>query len=472
MATPALYSSSRNSKIWPTRPLDLVIPATVAADTLIVAVIGTRSADPFGVTNLPSNSFEPGVIDNQNNIYTLATSLTLMDALSSAPSYPSTSESIPDLSGNFPSIYIYTSSNVTVGTTTVSVYPLHSPAKVTNVALTSNVLTITATNNYTVGQTVYFSSMTTATWLAGQTVTVLTSNGSNFTAAFTHANYASTADVGMALGETFNGKPLLSAIEAVVYDFNGLATSGALIASASQITNATLALAGSIADATTGDLILSVGVMKSGNTFSNATGTTRQNFGNLIGSTDAFGVAWSLEGTNAATITAVALTNNVAQVVGTNNFTVGESVTVAGLTTTALNGTFTITGAVNANVVSAIAYTSLTGNVATVAAPNSLVPGQIVTVAATVNTALNGTFVVATANSSQFTYALTHANIAFSADSGTATLLAQISYAKTNANIAYTTDSGTATIGSFEGVGFSNPLGYRMGVASIAMHHS
>jgi len=71
-------------------------------------------------------------------------------------------------------------------------------APITNVAITSNVLTITATNTFVPGQIVTFTGLTTATFLNGQTVTIATASGSQFTANFTHANYVSAADTGTA----------------------------------------------------------------------------------------------------------------------------------------------------------------------------------------------------------------------------------------------------------------------------------
>lgn len=73
-----------------------------------------------------------------------------------------------------------------------------SPAAITNVALTSNVLTITCANNFSVGYNIAFSQLATATFLNNQDVVVLTRSGTQFTAAFTHADYVSAADTGSA----------------------------------------------------------------------------------------------------------------------------------------------------------------------------------------------------------------------------------------------------------------------------------
>ena len=71
---------------------------------------------------------------------------------------------------------------------------------ITNVAITTNVLTIQCTNTFEPGEIINLTGLTTATFLNNQTVTVSTASGSQFTAAYTHANYSSAADTGTALG--------------------------------------------------------------------------------------------------------------------------------------------------------------------------------------------------------------------------------------------------------------------------------
>jgi hypothetical protein len=69
-----------------------------------------------------------------------------------------------------------------------------------------------------------------------------------------------------------------------------------------------------------------------------------------------------------------------------------------------------------------ITNTALTSNVATITSVNNFAPGQIVTISGTTNSsgAFNGTFTVLTASNTQFTFALTHADIVSAADTGTA----------------------------------------------------
>jgi hypothetical protein len=69
-------------------------------------------------------------------------------------------------------------------------------ASITNVAIATNVATLTAINAFTVGEVVNLSGLTTATFLNGQVVTVTGSTGTTFTFTFAHADYPSAADTG------------------------------------------------------------------------------------------------------------------------------------------------------------------------------------------------------------------------------------------------------------------------------------
>jgi len=72
------------------------------------------------------------------------------------------------------------------------------PATITNIALTSNVLTVTCANNFVAGQNVQLFGLTTNTGLNGMNFVVVTATTSYFTAAYTHANIVSGADAGTA----------------------------------------------------------------------------------------------------------------------------------------------------------------------------------------------------------------------------------------------------------------------------------
>lgn len=71
---------------------------------------------------------------------------------------------------------------------------------ISNVALTSNVVTILATNTLVAGQVVTISGLPTATFLNGAVVTVISTglSGSQFEFNFTHANYSTNPEAGVA----------------------------------------------------------------------------------------------------------------------------------------------------------------------------------------------------------------------------------------------------------------------------------
>jgi hypothetical protein len=98
-------------------------------------------------------------------------------------------------------LYPATSAPVWLTTTTYTVGQVVNfslSATITATAVTSNVLTVTASNTFQVGDNVTFAGLTTSTFLNGQTVTVTGSTGAAFTAAFTHSDYSAVSDTGTA----------------------------------------------------------------------------------------------------------------------------------------------------------------------------------------------------------------------------------------------------------------------------------
>ena len=78
-------------------------------------------------------------------------------------------------------------------------------AQITNLALTTNVVTVTAHNNLAAGDVVTLSGLTVNTGLNGIPLTVLASglSATAFTANLTHANIASAAETGYAIPTTY-----------------------------------------------------------------------------------------------------------------------------------------------------------------------------------------------------------------------------------------------------------------------------
>ena len=72
------------------------------------------------------------------------------------------------------------------------------PATVTNIALTSNIVTVSCTNNFEAGMNVELTGLTTNTVLNNVNLVILTCSSSQFTATFTNANIVSGSDTGTA----------------------------------------------------------------------------------------------------------------------------------------------------------------------------------------------------------------------------------------------------------------------------------
>lgn len=115
---------------------------------------------------------------------------------------------------------------VPVSTATPQYFTAQMPTitvPVTQVQIASNILTITARQQWVVGMTATFSGLVNATFLNGQTVTITSvsrnfsdpSGYATFTASFTHADYAATNEVGAV---TLNTNGYSDADSGAVYD--------------------------------------------------------------------------------------------------------------------------------------------------------------------------------------------------------------------------------------------------------------
>jgi hypothetical protein len=124
---------------------------------------------------------------------------------------------------------------------------------ITNISITSNVVTVTTTgHHFKTGDLVVFSGVGTAAFLSGQAVTVLPAGLTTtvFTANFTHADYASAPDTGSVLYA-------IDASGAVLAPFpDGITTSAAIAGQPIQVaTNYGEAFAGTGLTFSTGGLI-------------------------------------------------------------------------------------------------------------------------------------------------------------------------------------------------------------------------
>lgn len=117
--------------------------------------------------------------------FTAANTLSVNDVVELEPTI------VLGLQGQFLGVTSRSSSNFTCRVT-VPDYPF----VVTNIALTTNVVTVTCQNNLAVGASVKPSGIGTATYLNGQTLVVTAATANQFTANFVHANDVSHADTG------------------------------------------------------------------------------------------------------------------------------------------------------------------------------------------------------------------------------------------------------------------------------------
>lgn len=74
--------------------------------------------------------------------------------------------------------------------------PTLKTGSITNVALSSNVVTLSISSTFAVGQEVIPSGLVAAAFLNGQILQVLTNSGSAITANYVHTNYSTAADSG------------------------------------------------------------------------------------------------------------------------------------------------------------------------------------------------------------------------------------------------------------------------------------
>ncbi|MGH9512325.1 MAG: hypothetical protein ACRD2U_09330 [Terriglobales bacterium] len=82
----------------------------------------------------------------------------------------------------------------------LSLLPTGRIAAITNISInSSNLLQVTAASHFLSGASVILKGLTSATFLNGQTVTILSASGTQFTATFVHAAYSAAPDTGYAV---------------------------------------------------------------------------------------------------------------------------------------------------------------------------------------------------------------------------------------------------------------------------------
>ncbi len=121
-----------------------------------------------------------------------------------------------------------------------------------------------------------------------------------------------------------------------------------------------------------------------------------------------------------ASITAATWNANTASITAANTFAAGQQVVIAGMTPAGYNGTYTIATANAAGFTytlttnpgepggtTPITAATWSANLVTITAANTFTAGELVTIAGMTPAGYNGTYLIANANATSFTYALT-----------------------------------------------------------------
>lgn len=185
----------------------------------VATLLYTVSAYPNGIDNtqIRTNAYGAVTIVGSSPSYVqggIRANYTPLAAINTSVPLPMWCETVSRLGG-----YVY-------------VFNRQGPV-ITNLALTSNVVTITAKNNLAAGDTVTLSGLTTSTFLNGALVTVLAGSLSAtvFTFNYTHANVGTAAETGNALPTTYaSGLPFQGNI--LIYQSAGSAAPLAELATA------------------------------------------------------------------------------------------------------------------------------------------------------------------------------------------------------------------------------------------------
>ena len=322
------------------------------------------------------------------------------------------------------------------------------PTTGTQVTVAAGALTIQCANSYSVGQVLFLTGFSNATFLNGQIVAVSNATPSSFTAALAQSDYATTPDSGT--------------VEAVTTD-NQLRWANVGITAVTPTVRFSLLFAQS-------NLSVAIAPPSGISALKNQTDCTLQwvtpdfpgfigvrvmvsidpagvnppftQFGDLVtaisSSTETVISSSSSTSVNipTATILNVVLSNNLATIVAQNSFVPGMVVEVANLANaTFLNGetltilTATPTGFTSAftaaNYGNPITATAVNGNVLTVTATNTYTAGQQVVISGTAESFLNGqVFTVLSTGLSpfQFQAVFVHGNYNNAADTGVASI--------------------------------------------------
>jgi len=118
----SIRQKAKNYTIYPEIPLNVILPNAVAANSfLAVLVFAHRTPDSFNVLYLDAETIAPNVFDDKTDTFTLQDKVVNLSQESGTFSPPLSPPIVsPDVSGYFPSVYVFTAP-ATVGAQKVTI---------------------------------------------------------------------------------------------------------------------------------------------------------------------------------------------------------------------------------------------------------------------------------------------------------------------------------------------------------------
>ena len=241
-----------------------------------------------------------------------------------------------------------------------------STANITSFAITSNVVTFLAANNFSAGTMVLINGLSTGTYLDGQVLTVLASglSSTQFEANFTYSNVASTPDTGTATAQppaataayTGSFSPTIPANALVtIAGFTNAGNNGQFTVVSCTSTTLVVNNANAVVENNSGTATLAIGTVGGIAVLSDGSidvadygaqaiyNITNPGAANMAITTAISPLCCNISGManppSSAKITSFAISGNVVTFQAVNNFSAGTIVVINGLTTgTYLNG--------------------------------------------------------------------------------------------------------------------------------------
>ncbi len=348
-----------------------IFTTSIDSKTNVPINIGQLNSTAINITpptNLSNTLTTNDIVPTINNTYDIGTPLLNYDNAYFNNAYINNAYIINENvinADSYEAPILYLNSQIIPNTNTgvVSNISAGVNANITHINITTNVITVTCVNTFSIGQTVTLNSLVTATFLNGKNFSITAATGTSITGVYAHADY-DTADTGVAGLTTFNFS-----------GFNSLNTYKFITGSTSNITSLTVL--------PNSNSVLDISTITPGSGIATLNGILRTNTVDTISATSL--AICPTNGTSviitpSTTITGGILTNSV-NTISATIMTIGTSATgvtvVPNLTcnATVLSNNYdsrtatTLTiGGGNATSVSIVPNTSITGSLGVISA--------------------------------------------------------------------------------------------------------